>query len=112
MISKNHLLRRMNVFMAITLADSTSSKGLFYREIGRRSVDPELMIRMLIVGHCYGTRHEHRPCEEVGQRQKRAVAEYLAGVEVEAGSPDKTQGGNGDDSDSRREPRPDRKPPK
>jgi hypothetical protein len=27
--------------------------------------DPELMIRMLIVGYCYGVRFERRPCEEV-----------------------------------------------
>ena len=37
----------------------------FYSEIGRPSIDPELMIRMLIVGYCYGTRSERRLCEEV-----------------------------------------------
>jgi transposase len=35
----------------------------FYSEIGRPSVNPELMIRMLIVGYCYGIRHERRLCE-------------------------------------------------
>jgi transposase len=37
----------------------------FYSDIGRPSVDPELMIRMLLVGYCYGIRHEHRLCQEV-----------------------------------------------
>src|SRR4051794_29349986 len=37
----------------------------FYREIGRPSVDPELKIRMVIVGYCYGIRFERRLCEEV-----------------------------------------------
>src|SRR5579872_4094848 len=37
----------------------------FYSEIGRPSVDPELMIRMLIVGYCMGIRSERRLCEEV-----------------------------------------------
>ncbi|MGH9701541.1 MAG: transposase, partial [Candidatus Acidiferrales bacterium] len=37
----------------------------FYSEIGRPSIDPELMIRMLIVGYCYGIRFERRLCEEV-----------------------------------------------
>ena len=37
----------------------------FYSEIGRPSVDPELMIRMLIVGYCFGIRSERRLCEEV-----------------------------------------------
>ena len=33
--------------------------------IGRPSIDPELMIRMLIIGYCYGVRSERRLCEEV-----------------------------------------------
>ena len=33
--------------------------------MGRPSVDPELMIRMPIVGYCFGTRSERRLCEEV-----------------------------------------------
>src|SRR6201999_529324 len=38
---------------------------VFYSDIGRPSVDPELMIRMLLVGYCYGIRHERRLCQEV-----------------------------------------------
>jgi transposase len=34
-------------------------------DIGRPSVDPELMIRMLIVGSCYGLRSERRLAQEV-----------------------------------------------
>ena len=37
----------------------------FYSDIGLPSIDPELMIRMLIVGYCYGIRFERRLCEEV-----------------------------------------------
>jgi transposase len=33
--------------------------------VGRPSIDPELMIRMLIVGYCFGIRSERRLCEEV-----------------------------------------------
>jgi hypothetical protein len=32
--------------------------------MGRPSVDPELMIRMLIIGYCFGIRSERRLCEE------------------------------------------------
>ena len=32
---------------------------------GRPSIDPELMIRMLIVGYCFGIRSERRLCDEV-----------------------------------------------
>ena len=37
----------------------------FYSPIGRPSIDPELMIRMLLVGYCLGIRSERRLCEEV-----------------------------------------------
>ena len=31
----------------------------------RPSIDPELMIRMLLIGYCYGIRSERRLCEEL-----------------------------------------------
>src|ERR1700726_450011 len=37
----------------------------FYSNVGRPSIDPELMIRMLLVGYCYGIRSERRLCDEV-----------------------------------------------
>jgi transposase len=37
----------------------------FHSELGRPSVDPELLIRMLIVGYCFGIRSERRLCGEV-----------------------------------------------
>src|ERR1700723_216247 len=39
--------------------------GPYYSDVGRPSIDPELMIRMLIVGYCFGIRSERRLCEEV-----------------------------------------------
>ena len=199
-VPKTHLLRRMNVFVTAVLADLHQQLRPFYSEIGRPSVDPELMIRMLIVGYCYGIRYERRLCEEVklhlayrwfckldlddkvphhstfsinrlerfresdilrhvfervvaacmanglvkgegfavdasvmeanasryhgkppdeldwtdAQRQKRAVAEYLAALEADAGSQDEMDRGDGagNGSDGGREARTDRKPPK
>ena len=64
-VPKNHLLRRINVFVAAVLADVHALLHPYYSEIGRPSVDPELMIRMLIVGYCYGVRSERRLCQEV-----------------------------------------------
>ena len=37
----------------------------FYSHTGRPSVDPELIIRMLLVGYCFGIRSERRLCEAV-----------------------------------------------
>ena len=65
MIPPDHLLRRINVFATAVLADLHQRLKGFYSEIGRPSVDPELMIRMLLVGYCYGIRHERRLCQEV-----------------------------------------------
>jgi transposase len=64
-IPKNHLLGRIDVFVTAALADVHEQLGPFYSEIGRPSVDPELMIRMLIVGYCYGLRSERRLVQEV-----------------------------------------------
>lgn len=37
----------------------------FYSPTGRPSIDPDLLVRMLLVGYCYGIRSERRLCEEV-----------------------------------------------
>src|SRR5262250_406451 len=65
MIPKGHLLRRINVFVTSVLGDLHEQLGRFYSDIGRPSIDPELMIRMLIVGYCYGIRSERKLCEEI-----------------------------------------------
>jgi transposase len=65
MIPTDHLLRRINLFATAVLADLYKQLKAFYSEIGRPSVDPELMIRLLLVGYCYGIRHERRLCQEV-----------------------------------------------
>jgi transposase len=37
----------------------------YYSHTGRPSIDPELMLRMLLIGYAYGIRSERRLCEEV-----------------------------------------------
>ena len=64
-IPASHLLRRINPVVTQVLADLREKMAPFYSEIGRPSIDPELMIRMLLVGYCYGIRFERRLCEEV-----------------------------------------------
>jgi transposase len=59
----NNLLRSIDRF--VDLAGLRAHLSSFYSSTGRPSVDPELMIRMLIVGYCYGIRSERRLCEEV-----------------------------------------------
>lgn len=64
-IPASHLLRRINPIVTGVLADLRDKLAPFYSDIGRPSIDPELMVRMLIVGYCYGIRFERRLCEEV-----------------------------------------------
>lgn len=64
-VPKDHLLRGMDVFVTPALADVHKQLEPYYSEIGRPSVDPELMIRMLIIGYCYGLRSERRLTQEV-----------------------------------------------
>ena len=64
-VPKDHLLRRIDVFVTAALADIHEQLEPYYSEIGRPSIDPELMIRMLIIGYCYGLRSERRLTQEV-----------------------------------------------
>src|SRR4051812_27562498 len=65
LIPASHLLRRINPVVTRILVELREKLTPFYSDIGRPSIDPELMIRMLIVGYCYGIRFERRLCEEV-----------------------------------------------
>jgi transposase len=62
-VPSDHLLRSIDRF--VELGELRRELAPFYSTIGRPSVDPELMIRMLIVGYCSGIRSERRLCEEV-----------------------------------------------
>ena len=62
-VPADHLLRSIDRF--VDLSGLRAHLRPFYSEIGRPSIDPELMIRMLIVGYCFGIRSERRLCEEV-----------------------------------------------
>lgn len=62
-IPQNHLLRGID--QCLDLSDLRKQLADHYSHTGRPSIDPELMIRMLIVGYCYGIRSERRLCEEV-----------------------------------------------
>jgi len=62
-VPQDHLPRAIDRF--VDLDGVRAHLAGFYSAIGRPSVDPELMIRMLLVGYCMGIRSERRLCEEV-----------------------------------------------
>jgi transposase len=62
-VPDNHLLRKIERFVDLT--GLRAHLEPYYSDVGRPSIDPELMMRMLIVGYCFGIRSERRLCEEV-----------------------------------------------
>lgn len=62
-VPPHHLLRGIEHFL--DLSSLREHLAAFYSHTGRPSIDPELMMRMLVIGYCFGIRSERRLCEEV-----------------------------------------------
>jgi transposase len=62
-VPDGHLLRHLD--QLLDLSELHAYLAPYYSPIGRPSIDPELMIRMLLLGYCFGIRSERRLCEEV-----------------------------------------------
>ncbi len=62
-VPSDHMLRSIDRF--VDMEELRAGLAPFYSAIGRPSIDPELLIRMLLVGYCFGIRSERRLCEEV-----------------------------------------------
>ncbi len=62
-VPPSHLLRGID--QVLDLRELRAQLAPFYSHTGRPSIDPELILRMLIVGYCFGIRSERRLCEEV-----------------------------------------------
>jgi transposase len=82
-VPSDHLLRSVDRF--VELGDVRAHLAPFYSSTGRPSVDPELMIRMLIVGYCHGIRSERRLCEEV---HLNLAYRWFCGLGLEGEVPD------------------------
>jgi len=63
MVPADHLLRQIDA--VLDLSELRDRLAPHYSHTGRPSIDPELMIRMLLFGYCYGIRSERQLCEEV-----------------------------------------------
>jgi transposase len=63
MVPTDHLLRKIDA--VLDLSWLRAELAPYYSHTGCPSVDPELMIRMLLVGYCYSIRSQRRLCEVV-----------------------------------------------
>lgn len=59
-VPQKHLFRGID--RCLDLADLRHHLAEYYSHTGRPSVDPELMVRMQVIGYCYGIRSERRLC--------------------------------------------------
>lgn len=63
MIPEKHLLRQINNCVNFDFIYDKATP--YYSSIGRKSVDPVVMIKMLLVGYLYGIKSERRLEEEI-----------------------------------------------
>src|ERR1700682_6197097 len=98
----DHLLRGINQFL--DLSELHQHLAPFYSHTGRPSIDPELLIRVRLVGYCYGIRSERRLCDEV---HLNLAYRWFCGLGLDGEVPDhstfsKNRHGRFRDSDLRR----------
>jgi transposase len=101
-VPQDHLLRQ--IYRFLDFDELREHLKPFYSHTGRPSIDPELMIRMLIIGYCYGIRSERRLCEEV---QLNLAYRWFCRLSIEDKVPDhstlsKTRHGRFRDSEALR----------
>jgi transposase len=82
-VPANHLVRKLDA--VLDFEGIRSQLKPFYSDIGRPSVDPELMIRMLLLGYCYSIRSERKLCEEV---RFNLAYRWFCGLGLEDAVPD------------------------
>jgi len=63
MIPEDHILRLINKYVDFSFIRSRVRH--LYSYTGRPSIDPEVLIRMLLVGYLYSITSERKLCEEV-----------------------------------------------
>ena len=62
-VPDDHLVRKIDA--ALDLSWLRTELAPHYSSMGRPSIDPELMIRMLVVGYVFAIRSERLICREV-----------------------------------------------
>lgn len=83
MVPEGHLLRMADRYVDFSFI-RRKVKHL-YSHTGRPSIDPEVLIRMLLIGYLYGITSERRLCEEV---QMHIGYRWFVGLSLEDKVPD------------------------
>ncbi len=83
LVPADHLARKVDA--VLDLSWLRAELAPYYSHTGRPSVDPELMIRMLIVGYVFAIRSERQLCAEV---QVNMAYRWFCGLTIESAIPD------------------------
>ena len=83
LIPENHILRLINRYVDFSFIRPRVEH--LYSHTGRPSVDPDVMMRMLLLGYLFGITSERRLCEEVGMHMGYR---WFVGLSLEEKIPD------------------------
>jgi transposase len=82
-VPDDHLVRQISAVLDLSWVHSELAP--YYPRLGRPSIDPVLMIRMLIVGYAFAIRSERALCREV---QVNLAYRWFCGLSIEDKIPD------------------------
>jgi len=82
-VPDDHLVREIAAVLDLSWVHR--ELGAYYPRLGRPSIDPELMIRMLIVGYAFAIRSERLLCREV---KVNMAYRWFCGLSIEDNIPD------------------------
>ncbi len=82
-VPDDHLVRKIGAILDLSWVHAELSP--YYSDLGRPSIDPVLMIRMLIIGYVFAIRSERQICREV---QVNLAYRWFCELGLEDGIPD------------------------
>ena len=82
-VPADHLVRRIDAVLDLSWLHGELEP--YYSHTGRPSIDPELMMRMLILGYVFAIRSERQLCAEV---QVNLAYRWFCRLDIEAAIPD------------------------
>ena len=82
-VPHDHLVRRLDAVLDLNWLRAELAP--YYSHTGCPSVDPELMIRMMLLGYCYSIRSDRRLCQEVDMN---FAYRWFCGLGLEGRVPD------------------------
>jgi transposase len=83
LVPADHLVRRLDAVLDLNWVRAELAP--YYSHTGRPSIDPALMVRMLIVGYVFAIRSERQLCSEL---QVNMAYRWFCGLSIESSIPD------------------------